>query len=114
MTPREKKYIEPEVKFKRSLFVRNAIRLKNVCLELVEWGQFMHSCIQWESPIRSLVAFIFFLTFVYFFELYMFPLLLLIILLRNYLMLKIEKYFNPNRQEEEVCTFVAYNKMKKQ
>ncbi|KAI2807989.1 Multiple C2 and transmembrane domain-containing protein 2 [Blomia tropicalis] len=102
MTPREKKYIEPEVKFKRSLFVRNAIRLKNVCLELVEWGQFMHSCIQWESPIRSLVAFIFFLTFVYFFELYMFPLLLLIILLRNYLMLKIEKYFNPNRQEEEI------------
>lgn len=83
--------------------MRNAIRLKNVCMELLEWGQFLNSCIQWESPTRSLVAFIFFLSFVYFFELYMVPQLLLLLLLKNFFWLKIEAYFNPNRREEEVA-----------
>lgn len=71
-------------------------------MELFEWGQFMQSCIQWESPTRSLVAFIFCLSFVYFFDLYMIPLLLLLILTKNYTWLKIESYFNPNRREEEI------------
>lgn len=101
-TPREPKYIHPEIKFKRALFVRNAIRLKNVCMELLEWGQFLNSCIQWESPTRSLIAFIFFLTFVYFFELYMVPQLLLLLLLKNFIWQKIEAYFNPNHREEEI------------
>lgn len=83
--------------------MRNAIRLKNVCMEILEWSQYLNSCIQWESPTRSLVAFIFFLSFVYFFELYMVPQLLLLLLLKNFFWLKIETYFNPNRREEEVA-----------
>ncbi|OTF73676.1 hypothetical protein BLA29_008750, partial [Euroglyphus maynei] len=64
-SPRPTKYVQNEIKFKRTLFIRNAMRMKNICLEFVEIGQFLHSCIQWESPTRSLLAFITFIASCY-------------------------------------------------
>lgn len=95
--------MRPEVKFKRSLFVKNAMRLKSIGMEMLEWAQFVQSCVQWESPARSLLAFLTFLTFVYYFELYMFPLLLLLVILKNWLWLRIGAYFQAHSREDEVC-----------
>lgn len=106
LTPREEKFIKPEIKFKRSLFVRNAMRLKQIGMEVLEWAQFMQSCVEWDSPLRSLVSFIASLAFVYFFELYMFPLLLLLVLLKNYFWVKVGSYFNVSVTEDKVGRFV--------
>ncbi|UXI16279.1 hypothetical protein NH340_JMT02222 [Sarcoptes scabiei] len=92
-TPRQTKYIRNEIKFKRSLLIKNSMRLKNIGMEMLELFQFIHSCILWESPSRSLIAFLVFLISVYYFELYMIPMILLLLIVKNYLTIRLRKYF---------------------
>ncbi|XP_054159573.1 multiple C2 and transmembrane domain-containing protein-like [Oppia nitens] len=100
--PRESKFIKPEQRFKRIVFIRNVTRIKNLVMEIYEIIKFMNSCFQWESVSRSILSLILFLLFTYFFELYMAPVLLLLIFSKTYIWIKVENYFNPSLKEEEI------------
>lgn len=41
LEPKEKKFIEPEVKFSRHTFVRNVVRVKGFIVDMIEAGKFI-------------------------------------------------------------------------
>ncbi|XP_015190815.1 PREDICTED: multiple C2 and transmembrane domain-containing protein 1 isoform X3 [Polistes dominula] len=88
LNPKEKKYMEPEIKFKRQVFLRNVLRLKAIILSVIEMGKYIQSCWEWESKPRSIFALIIFVLGCYYFEPYMIPALALLILLKYYLLNK--------------------------
>lgn len=79
LNPRETKLLTPDLKFKRSVFIRNVNRTKATTIEFLEVIRFVKSCFQWESVPRSLTAFALFLLIVFFFELWMAPASLLLL-----------------------------------
>uniref|UniRef100_A0A915Q822 C2 domain-containing protein n=1 Tax=Setaria digitata TaxID=48799 RepID=A0A915Q822_9BILA len=81
-TPRERKYIQADPKFKRRLFMSSYARLREFLLVLVQVRDYVHSCFDWDSPVRSSVAFVLFVVFVYFFHIHHIPVLLLLLFLR--------------------------------
>uniref|UniRef100_A0A915KEU7 C2 domain-containing protein n=1 Tax=Romanomermis culicivorax TaxID=13658 RepID=A0A915KEU7_ROMCU len=85
VNPKERKYMYQEEKFKRQIFMRNAMRVKSIIMEVVDISSFVQSCWSWESPARSVISFIIFLLATYFFELYMVPIVLLIFFIRGYM-----------------------------
>ncbi|XP_046822715.1 multiple C2 and transmembrane domain-containing protein isoform X2 [Vespa crabro] len=85
LNPKEKKYMEPEIKFKRQVFLRNVLRLKAIILFFIEMGKYIQSCWEWESKPRSIIALTLFVLGCYYFEPYMIPALALLILLKYYL-----------------------------
>ncbi|XP_076679201.1 multiple C2 domain and transmembrane region protein isoform X5 [Andrena cerasifolii] len=85
LNPREKKYMEPEIKFKRQVFLRNVLRLKAIIIIFIDIGKYVQSCWEWESKMRSIIAFIIFIFGCYYFEPYMIPGAALLILLKYYL-----------------------------
>lgn len=56
--PREHKYLAQEPKFKRQVILRNVNRLKVIGMAALEVGNFLKSLWSWESPVRTIVAFI--------------------------------------------------------
>ncbi|VBB32417.1 unnamed protein product [Acanthocheilonema viteae] len=56
-TPRERKYIQTDPKFKRRLFMNSYARLREFFLVLMQIRDYVQSCFDWDSPIRSLFAF---------------------------------------------------------
>lgn len=88
LNPKEKKYMEPEIKFKRQVFLRNVLRLKAIILFFIEMGKYIQSCWEWESKPRSIFALIIFVLGCYYFEPYMIPALALLILIKYYLLNK--------------------------
>ncbi|XP_076373658.1 multiple C2 and transmembrane domain-containing protein 1-like [Tachypleus tridentatus] len=99
--PKEIKYIQPEQKFKRLIFMRNVNRVKTMALDFVEVAKFLNSCFQWESAPRSIAAFIAFLIITYTVELYMVPIVLLLVFLKNYIIITVTGLSFLNRDEEE-------------
>ncbi|XP_025988343.1 multiple C2 and transmembrane domain-containing protein isoform X6 [Solenopsis invicta] len=91
LNPKEKKYMEPEVKFKRQVFLRNVLRLKAIIVIFIDLGKYIQSCFEWESKMRSILALVIFILGCYYFEPYMIPGVALLILLKYYL-LSGEKY----------------------
>ncbi|XP_056322395.1 multiple C2 and transmembrane domain-containing protein 1 isoform X2 [Danio aesculapii] len=85
--PAEQKYIEEEAKVSKQLLQQNFNRVKRCVLFLINVGSYINSCFQWESPCRSLCAFLIFVVVVWNFEIYMLPLSLLLLLIWNYLRL---------------------------
>ncbi|KAK4014704.1 multiple C2 and transmembrane domain-containing protein isoform X2 [Daphnia magna] len=85
LQPKEKKYIEPELKFNRHTFVRNVIRVKAIVMDIIEIGKYIESIWEWESCTRSCVGFAVFLVVTWHFEPYVIPLMLLLFFLRNFL-----------------------------
>ncbi|KAK1125389.1 hypothetical protein K0M31_005758 [Melipona bicolor] len=85
LNPKEKKYMEPEIKFKRQVFLRNVLRLKAIIVIVIDIGKYVQSCWEWESKMRSIIALIIFVLGCYYFEPYMFPAAALLILLKYYL-----------------------------
>ncbi|OZC06121.1 C2 domain protein [Onchocerca flexuosa] len=55
--PRERKYIETDPKFKRRLFMNSYARLREFVLSLVQIRDYVQSCFDWDSPMRSVLAF---------------------------------------------------------
>ncbi|XP_076623681.1 multiple C2 domain and transmembrane region protein isoform X3 [Colletes latitarsis] len=86
LNPKEKKYMEPEIKFKRQVFLRNVLRLKAIIIIFIDIGKYVQSCWEWESKMRSIIALVFFILACYYFEPYMIPGAALLILLRYYLL----------------------------
>ncbi|PSN44732.1 hypothetical protein C0J52_20351 [Blattella germanica] len=91
LNPKEEKYMQTEVKFKRQVFVRNVMRLKAIIMSFIDLGKFIQSCFEWESTPRSIIAFVLFIVLCYYFEPYMIPIALLLIFLKYYLVHVLQK-----------------------
>lgn len=102
LNPKEERFIVQEQKFKRSVFVRNVTRIKSLVMEVVSIAKFVNSCFQWESVPRSIMALCLFLIVTYYFELYMVPLTLLLIFIKNFVWISIASYFNATIKDDEV------------
>ncbi|XP_011266477.1 multiple C2 and transmembrane domain-containing protein isoform X3 [Camponotus floridanus] len=85
LNPKEKKYMEPEMKFKRQVFLRNVLRLKAIIVIFIDIGKYIQSCWEWENKMRSVIALVIFIFGCYYFEPYMIPGVALLILLKYYL-----------------------------
>ncbi|XP_051709935.2 multiple C2 and transmembrane domain-containing protein 1 isoform X1 [Oryctolagus cuniculus] len=99
LIPKEQKYIEEENRLSKQLLLRNFIRMKRCVMVLVNAAYYVNSCFDWDSPPRSLAAFVLFLFVVWNFELYMIPLVLLLLLTWNYFLIVSGK---ENRQRDTV------------
>ncbi|XP_042106700.1 multiple C2 and transmembrane domain-containing protein 1 isoform X9 [Ovis aries] len=99
LIPKEQKYIEEENRLSKQLLLRNFIRTKRCVMVLVNAAYYVNSCFDWDSPPRSLAAFVLFLFVVWNFELYMIPLVLLLLLTWNYFLIISGK---ENRQRDTV------------
>jgi hypothetical protein len=97
VNPKESKLISVDQKFKRTVFVRNVMRVKRMILELVEVVKFVNSCFQWESIPRSLSALMLFLIITYYFEVYMLPLVLLLVFGKHCLWHILSSHFGAKR-----------------
>ncbi|XP_051062450.1 multiple C2 and transmembrane domain-containing protein 2 [Phodopus roborovskii] len=84
-TPKEKRFVEDSRKLSKKILSRDADRVKRLTMAVWNTIQFFKSCFQWESTLRSSIAFVVFLVTVWNFELYMIPLALLLIFLYNFL-----------------------------
>ncbi|XP_057595075.1 multiple C2 and transmembrane domain-containing protein 1 isoform X1 [Hippopotamus amphibius kiboko] len=99
LIPKEQKYIEEENRLSKQLLLRNFIRTKRCVMVLINAAYYVNSCFDWDSPPRSLAAFVLFLFVVWNFELYMIPLVLLLLLTWNYFLIISGK---DNRQRDIV------------
>nr|XP_025950793.1 multiple C2 and transmembrane domain-containing protein 1 isoform X2 [Dromaius novaehollandiae] len=91
-------YLEIDVIF-NALLLRNFIRMKRCVMVLINAAYYVNSCFDWDSPPRSLAAFLLFLFVVWNFELYMIPLAFLLLLAWNYFLIISGK---DNRQHDTV------------
>uniref|UniRef100_A0A672TRK2 Multiple C2 and transmembrane domain-containing protein 1 n=1 Tax=Strigops habroptila TaxID=2489341 RepID=A0A672TRK2_STRHB len=87
LMPKEVKYIEEENRLSKQLLLRNFIRMKRCIIVLINAAYYISSCFDWDSPSRSLTAFLLFLFVVWNFELYMIPLALLLLLAWKYFLI---------------------------
>ncbi|XP_067171455.1 multiple C2 and transmembrane domain-containing protein 1 [Apteryx mantelli] len=99
LMPKEQKYIEEEDRLSKQLLLRNFIRMKRCVMVLINAAYYVNSCFDWDSPPRSLAAFLLFLFVVWNFELYMIPLAFLLLLAWNYFLIVSGK---DNRQHDTV------------
>ncbi|XP_064336615.1 multiple C2 and transmembrane domain-containing protein 2 isoform X2 [Camelus dromedarius] len=84
-TPREKRLVEDSRKLSKKILSRDVDRVKRITMAIWNTVQFLKSCFQWESTLRSAVAFVVFLVTVWNFELYMIPLALLLLFVYNFI-----------------------------
>ena len=87
VNPKDKKILKQDNKFKRLIFLYNVNRLKLILMDLYALINFVKSCFQWESKLRSSTAMIVFCLITYFFQPFMLPLFGLAIFFKNYLKL---------------------------
>ncbi|XP_051512538.1 multiple C2 and transmembrane domain-containing protein 1-like isoform X4 [Myxocyprinus asiaticus] len=87
LIPIEQKYIEEEPRVSKQLLLQNFNRVRRCIMFLINVGCYINSCFEWESPQRSICAFLFFVVVVWNFELYMVPLALLMLLAWNYILI---------------------------
>ncbi|KAH7728606.1 multiple C2 and transmembrane domain-containing protein 1-like protein [Aphelenchoides avenae] len=103
--PREQKFTAQEPKFKRQLLVDSVNRLRQFWANVTSVREYIRSCLNWESYPRSVIAFATFVTFVYYVEIYHFPLLLLLFFVRYHFYEKLseglEQKFRSARSFDE-------------
>ncbi|XP_067424538.1 multiple C2 and transmembrane domain-containing protein 1 isoform X1 [Emydura macquarii macquarii] len=58
LMPKEQKYIEEENRLSKQLLLRNFIRMKRCVMVLINAAYYVNSCFDWDSPQRSLAAFV--------------------------------------------------------
>merc|ERR1719367_2639955 len=105
LNPKEEIYMQVTEKFKRAVFVNNVMRIKAVIMEFVNLAKFVESCLEWENPVRSTIAFISFLTITYYFQPYMFPVALLLIFIKNYIVMSyIDKSHGASATGDELVS----------
>ncbi|XP_028306543.1 multiple C2 and transmembrane domain-containing protein 2 isoform X2 [Gouania willdenowi] len=90
--PKETKLAEESAKFNKKVLSRNIYRVRKISTAVLYTLQYIHSCFQWESRQRSLIAFLIFLVTVWHFELFMLPLFLLLLIGWNYFQLTMGKF----------------------
>lgn len=101
-TPREQKFLEDNPKFSKKILSRNIGRVRNLFRAVSYSHQFITSCFTWESVRRSITAFLFFLLAVWYFEFYMLPLFLVLLISWNYLQIATERV-TRDPENMEIC-----------
>ncbi|XP_056605464.1 multiple C2 and transmembrane domain-containing protein 2 isoform X2 [Triplophysa dalaica] len=105
--PREQKFIEDNAKFSKKVLARNVIRVRNLYRAVCRVNQFIKSCFQWESLQRSIIAFLVFILTVWYWDFYMLPLFLVLLIAWNYLQIASERVsrdldtMEMNEEEDE-------------
>ncbi|KAG5270040.1 hypothetical protein AALO_G00187960 [Alosa alosa] len=89
--PKEKKFQEDNLKFSKKVLTRNVVRVRNLLRAIVNTHHYIKSCFQWESIQRSIIAFMVFLLTVWYWEFYMLPFYLVLLIVRNYLQIASER-----------------------
>ncbi|XP_054463618.1 multiple C2 and transmembrane domain-containing protein 2-like isoform X2 [Anoplopoma fimbria] len=82
--PRERRFVEDNPKFSKKVLARNVLRVQTLYRAIMSTMQYIKSCFQWESVQRSLLAFLVFVMTVWYWEFYMLPLFLVLLILWNY------------------------------
>lgn len=100
-SPKEKKLTNPTPRFRVATMKHNINRMGKVVRAILELSRFIQSCFDWESKLRSCLTFVIFTVSVLTFKMYMLPLTLLIMLLKNLFVLQLVKKFTKNKEEEE-------------
>ncbi|XP_038661181.1 multiple C2 and transmembrane domain-containing protein 1-like isoform X2 [Scyliorhinus canicula] len=108
ITPKEQKYIEEEQKISKELLQKNFYRVRRCIMVLVNTGRFINSCFEWESPQRSLTAFLIYLIVVWNFEIYVIPLMPLFLLIYNYCLIRSGKDNRISSMQELEESLLAY------
>ncbi|KAK4885660.1 hypothetical protein RN001_001931 [Aquatica leii] len=85
LNPKEVKLMEPEVKFKRQVFLKNVLRFKAIILHFYEIGKVVQGCFEWESTLQSFIGLMFWLILCYYFEPWMVPAAGLLVFLKQYI-----------------------------
>ncbi|KAM6965606.1 multiple C2 and transmembrane domain-containing protein 1 isoform 2-T2 [Aplochiton taeniatus] len=101
LIPVEQKYIEEEPRVSKQLLLQNFNRVRRCIMFLINAGCYVNSCFEWDSPQRSICAFLLFVIVVWNFELYMIPLALLLPLAWNYILIASGKDTRPDVQAME-------------
>ncbi|XP_041448901.1 multiple C2 and transmembrane domain-containing protein isoform X1 [Drosophila obscura] len=96
LQPKEEKLIQQEAKFKRQLFLRNVNRLKEIIMDILDAARYVQSCFEWESPVRSSIAFVFWIVGCVYGDLETVPLVLLLIILKKWLIRMITGTTDPS------------------
>ncbi|XP_053127657.1 multiple C2 and transmembrane domain-containing protein 2 isoform X2 [Hemicordylus capensis] len=100
-SPRERRFLEDNRKFSKKILSRNVDRVKKITLAIWNTIQFLRSCFLWESPSRSVMAFVVFVVTVWHFELYMLPLVLLLLFAYNFSLITPERV--TSAQDPQDC-----------
>ncbi|XP_032873183.1 multiple C2 and transmembrane domain-containing protein 1 isoform X1 [Amblyraja radiata] len=108
ITPKEEKYIEEERKISKELLQQNYHRVRRCIMVLVNTGRYINSWFEWESTQRSVIAFTVYLVVVWNFELFMVPLMLLLLLMYNYWLIRSGKDNTLHSMQELEASLIAY------
>ncbi|XP_055489302.1 multiple C2 and transmembrane domain-containing protein 1-like isoform X2 [Leucoraja erinacea] len=108
ITPKEEKYIEEERKISKELLLQNYHRVRRCIMVLVNTGRYINSWFEWESTQRSVIAFTVYLVVVWNFELFMVPLMLLILMMYNYWLIRSGKDNTLHSMQELEANLIAY------
>ncbi|XP_061451196.1 multiple C2 and transmembrane domain-containing protein 2 isoform X2 [Rhineura floridana] len=103
-SPRERRFLEDDCKFSKKILSRNVDRVKRITMAIWNMVQFLRSCFLWESPARSVIAFVVFVITVWHFELYMLPLALLLLFAYNFSLISPEKV--TYSQDPQDCIYM--------
>ncbi|XP_015230654.1 PREDICTED: multiple C2 and transmembrane domain-containing protein 2-like isoform X1 [Cyprinodon variegatus] len=82
--PKERGYMEDNLKFSKKALARNVARVRAIYAAITSTLQYIKSCFQWESVQRSLLAFLIFLLTVWYWDFYMLPFFLVLLITWNY------------------------------
>ncbi|XP_007549154.1 multiple C2 and transmembrane domain-containing protein 2 isoform X1 [Poecilia formosa] len=82
--PKERAFMEDNLKFSKKALARNVARVKVFYTAIRSTLQYIKSCFQWESVQRSLLAFLIFLITVWYWDFYMLPFFLVLLITWNY------------------------------
>ncbi|XP_070769206.1 multiple C2 and transmembrane domain-containing protein 2-like [Enoplosus armatus] len=86
--PRERRFMEDNPKFSKKVLARNVLRVQTLYRAIKSTLQYIKSCFQWESVQRSLLAFLVFMVTVWYWEFYMLPFFLVLLIMWNYLQIR--------------------------
>ncbi|XP_049904142.1 multiple C2 and transmembrane domain-containing protein 2-like isoform X1 [Epinephelus moara] len=86
--PRERRFMEDNPKFSKKVLARNVMRVQTLYRAIMSTLQYIKSCFQWESTQRSLLAFLVFVVTVWYWEFYMLPFFLVLLISWNYLQIR--------------------------
>ncbi|XP_056135240.1 multiple C2 and transmembrane domain-containing protein 2-like [Lampris incognitus] len=83
--PKEKRFMEDNLKFSKKTLARNVLRVRILYKAVLSTLHYIKSCFQWESIQRSLLAFLLFVVTVWYWEFYMLPLYLALLISWKYI-----------------------------
>uniref|UniRef100_A0A7M5X2K6 C2 domain-containing protein n=2 Tax=Clytia hemisphaerica TaxID=252671 RepID=A0A7M5X2K6_9CNID len=97
VNPREERVLDEAPRFRRQLLQKNVDRITNLIRSIIATGEFIQSLFTWKFRLRSAFAFTIYILLVMNFDAFMLPLILFLVLLKNYIVFMLA----PNKQSQE-------------